>query len=602
MLKRLLLCFLLLPGIANAQFTNGQVLTAAQLNNAFANTLQLTGGILTGPLSVTSLSVTSSPIGVASGGTNCAAASGACLDNITGFSSTGFLERTGSGAYTFVADPLPVAHGGTGSTTATGALNALGALSAAGIYDAVTAYSADPTSTTDSTTAIQNATNACQAGGGGVIWLRAGNYQIAGTITNSGANVCKYQGAGPGNATGGTSGSRLVSASAAADILDISSSGGTYVEGVGFDSSVTRTGGNFLFPSGSSNNGLIRNVAFSNYFQGLNLSWNNGTVDHALFYKPVANTGVGVNIGGNNAGCIVLNDIEMFPPGSGSQPAYGVKVTSSQCLLISNSDVIQQGTDLALIPGNGQAVSSTYVSNSFFDTAVNGVMINATGTGNVIRAVFTNSWASSHSNVGVTVENNGTGVVQGVQFVNHIGINNTNYGFQINGGTGNATDIGVADSLFANNGSHGIVVANGSTSVTLSGDRSGAYGGVAGNGGYGVFVGSSVTNLNILGNQLVGNTSGSISDNTAGTTKTIKANTGYNPRPSTSITVTASPFTYTNNTGDTINVFVTGGTVTNVALGGNTVAALTNTVIPVPQGASVVVTYSAAPTMTYIGY
>jgi hypothetical protein len=41
------------------------------------------------------------PVPVASGGTNCAAASGTCLDNITGFASTGFLTRTGAGAYAF---------------------------------------------------------------------------------------------------------------------------------------------------------------------------------------------------------------------------------------------------------------------------------------------------------------------------------------------------------------------------------------------------------------------------------------------------------------------------------------------------------------------
>lgn len=39
----------------------------------------------------------------ANGGTNCAAASGTCLDNITGFSATGFMRRTGAGTYTFTA-------------------------------------------------------------------------------------------------------------------------------------------------------------------------------------------------------------------------------------------------------------------------------------------------------------------------------------------------------------------------------------------------------------------------------------------------------------------------------------------------------------------
>jgi hypothetical protein len=40
-------------------------------------------------------------IAVAYGGTNCAAASGTCLDNITGFSGTGYIQRTGAGTYTF---------------------------------------------------------------------------------------------------------------------------------------------------------------------------------------------------------------------------------------------------------------------------------------------------------------------------------------------------------------------------------------------------------------------------------------------------------------------------------------------------------------------
>lgn len=43
----------------------------------------------------------SSVVPVANGGTNAAAASGTALDNITGFSGTGFLTRTGGGSYAF---------------------------------------------------------------------------------------------------------------------------------------------------------------------------------------------------------------------------------------------------------------------------------------------------------------------------------------------------------------------------------------------------------------------------------------------------------------------------------------------------------------------
>jgi hypothetical protein len=92
---------------ANAQFTAGQVLTAAQLNTAFANTLSIAGGTLTGPLTVPTLTVTgtvslSNSLPVASGGTGATSASGVSLDNITGFSGTGLLNRTGAGAYSFV--------------------------------------------------------------------------------------------------------------------------------------------------------------------------------------------------------------------------------------------------------------------------------------------------------------------------------------------------------------------------------------------------------------------------------------------------------------------------------------------------------------------
>ena len=51
-------------------------------------------------------------LGIFGGGTNCSSASGTCLDNITGFASTGFVQRTGAGTYA-LSNPIPVANGGT---------------------------------------------------------------------------------------------------------------------------------------------------------------------------------------------------------------------------------------------------------------------------------------------------------------------------------------------------------------------------------------------------------------------------------------------------------------------------------------------------------
>ena len=60
-----------------------------------------------------------SPLPVASGGTGSATASGTALDNISGFSGTGYVKRTGAGAYSFVL-PIPVTDGGTGASSASG--------------------------------------------------------------------------------------------------------------------------------------------------------------------------------------------------------------------------------------------------------------------------------------------------------------------------------------------------------------------------------------------------------------------------------------------------------------------------------------------------
>jgi len=51
------------------------------------------------PVVTSSNQVTWETVPVAAGGTNCSSASGACVDNISGFNTTGLLQRTGAGTY-----------------------------------------------------------------------------------------------------------------------------------------------------------------------------------------------------------------------------------------------------------------------------------------------------------------------------------------------------------------------------------------------------------------------------------------------------------------------------------------------------------------------
>ncbi|MBB3258232.1 hypothetical protein F4827_003100 [Paraburkholderia bannensis] len=75
-MKRILaLLLFFLSAIAHAQFTPGQVLTAAQLNSQFSLYVPIAGGTLTGPLTVPTLTV-STPIAVTSGGTGASTATG----------------------------------------------------------------------------------------------------------------------------------------------------------------------------------------------------------------------------------------------------------------------------------------------------------------------------------------------------------------------------------------------------------------------------------------------------------------------------------------------------------------------------------------------
>lgn len=73
-----------------------------QGNATLGSHVAITGGTITG---------LTSPLPIASGGTNSASASGTALDNITGFVSTGFLTRTGAGAYSFQSLTNGISYG-----------------------------------------------------------------------------------------------------------------------------------------------------------------------------------------------------------------------------------------------------------------------------------------------------------------------------------------------------------------------------------------------------------------------------------------------------------------------------------------------------------
>jgi hypothetical protein len=138
---------------------------------------------------------------VSKGGTNCTAASGTCLDNITGFSTTGVMSRTGAGTYAFVTStPILIVYTTPGANTWTKAT-----------YPGMTAVMADcigaggGSGGTAATGAAESAIS--QAGGGGGYSLKriaVGALGATETVTVGAAGTAGASGNNAGG-TGGTS-------------------------------------------------------------------------------------------------------------------------------------------------------------------------------------------------------------------------------------------------------------------------------------------------------------------------------------------------------------------------------------------------------------
>lgn len=194
-MKKILVAALMWPLLVLAQSYPSPTFNNVTVNGTLTGKINSTGSTITNAtITGGSISGISPPIPVASGGTNSATASGAALDNITGFASTGFMSRTGAGAYSFTGSTgsgnVVLATSPTiASPTVTGAFNATGLVTLADLAtQAANTVLANATASSASPTAF--AMPGCSAATNALTWTTS-----TGFTCNSAINAATLGGA-----------------------------------------------------------------------------------------------------------------------------------------------------------------------------------------------------------------------------------------------------------------------------------------------------------------------------------------------------------------------------------------------------------------------
>lgn len=300
-----------------------------------------------------------------------------------------------------------------------------------------------------------------------------------------------------------------------------------------------------------------------------------------------------------NYGMHISSPVGPFNPATGQNSIAGIKLTKT---------TFYQGDRTIRIDAQaGSYVADIWVTDGCQEdgTANRVVEVISTGASTIIEDLHFEGFYTNRSNV-----SNMDFSSDSTSFVRSVWISEC----QITGAQtqavnfftptlGNITDIHVLSNTFVdcNNTIGSAIEVNGVRGGNIFGNRC-----RFGNGGQNplhlVQLDSGVQNLYVAANNGAGITIGSVIQNNSGnSTNTIVDNPGYNPIPPAAVTVTASPFTYTNVSGAPQVVSVTGGTLTNVVIEGVTFPATSGFTTTLRNGGAISISYSSAPNVQATG-
>ena len=295
-------------------------------------------------------------------------------------------------------------------------------------------------------------------------------------------------------------------------------------------SSTQRTSGANIKLSAATRKNFIRNVKMQNAFYGIHIAADAviTTIEDVEILDCTASTGIAILIDGGNDTFIsrVLVD------STGTEPLAGIKIKHTQAVWITDTDLLDAGTPLSIAP-NG--TDSDLVTWCFFnglacDTSTgNGIEVSPTNGATVKGLFFDNCWSATN-NRGVYITKDATSAVDGVFFTDCSLFNNALQGALVADGVNvEFNNCRVSGNSTSSSGTYaGIDFANNVTKFAVRGTRSGAIAGFSASQSYGVRIGTGSSSYVIDGNDLLGNATAGVVDNSraTGTNQIVRNNLG----------------------------------------------------------------------------
>ncbi|WP_321921704.1 beta strand repeat-containing protein [Burkholderia sp. BCC1998] len=395
----------------------------------------ITGGTITG---------LSSPIPVASGGTNSAVASGTALDNITGFASTGFMSRTGAGAYSFTASTgsgsvVLAASPTIASPTVTGSFTATGLVTLADhATQAANTIIGNGTGSTASPTAL--AVPSCSAATNALAWTSGSGFSCNASINAATLGGATFAAPGPiGSTTPGTGAFTTLSASTSNPSLNFLATGTgavarSYASKFGDIVSAVDFGAD---PTGAADSTTaINNAITAVSSAGGTVYLPNGTFKiTASIVLP--NTNASVNLIGNGLGTKIVNSSgTSFDMITWANPGAGNLIQTYA--IVGNFQISQSGAT-----GTSAEINTQYASSL---TLQNILLAGIAATGDGIKITGNGATASHDIHIqGISgTSTTGNSVIHMTSTSNDIKVSNViyegqflvNYGFLLDSGLG----------------------------------------------------------------------------------------------------------------------------------------------------------------------